>query len=116
MSPRRELRRKNKARSMSRREPPWKKQAGASSWRERRMESPRPRSETASSGSGRDACCLRPWPGIDAEASGGLRRHAWREYKRELVPERLPPDVVVLVADRAAARFQKDIETWRNWF
>ena len=116
VSSRRELRRKNKARSRSWREPPRKKQAGASSWRELRMESPAPRSETASSGEERRACCLRPWPGIDAEAPGGLRRHAWREYKRELVPERLPPDVVVQLADRAAARFQKDIEKWRNWF
>jgi len=116
VSSRRELRRKNKARSRSWREPPRKKQAGASSWREPRMESPAHPSENASSGEERRACLLRPWPGIDAEASGGLQRAAWRQYKRELVPDRLPPDVLLQLADRARARFQKDVKKWRDWF
>ena len=116
VSSRRELRRKNKARSRSWREPPRKKQAGASSWRELREKSQAPRSETASSGEERPACCLRPWPGIDAEAPGGVRRNAWRQYKGKLVAQSLPPDVVQQLAERAAARLQKDVKKWRGGF
>ena len=99
----------------SQREPRRKKQAVASSRRELRLESQAPRSETASSGDDQ-ACSLKPWAGVDPEAPGRVRRKAWRQYKGELLPPTIPPETLQQLAERAAARLQRDVNRWRAGF
>ena len=52
---------------------------------------------------------LRPWTGIDPNASGGARRAAWRAYRQTLLPHGIFHEQFQAAAARAAARVARDL-------